>query len=633
MITRRTALGLLASTLLPAAARGGAVEPAFLAPLLKAAQLPAMKDRLPKTPRVIDLAAGGQKPGRYGGSVRMLIGGQRDIRHMTIFGYTRLVGYDTDLELHADVAESFEQVDDRIYTFRLREGHRWSDGHYLTSEDFRYYWEDVLLNKELKRGGLPVELLSQGKPPHFEVIDKYTVRYSWETPKPEFLPRLAGPQPLVLMLPAHYMKQFHAKYQDNIRLSALVRQERVEDWTDLHTKMSRTYRPENPDLPTLDPWRNTISPPAAQFVFERNPYYHRVDENGLQLPYIDRFVLNVSSPDIIPAKTGAGEVDLQFVGLDFIDFTFLKDAEKRYPMKVDLWKKTQGSRLAILPNLNCRDTVWRTLFQDVRMRRALSIAIDRREINMAAFFGLGTPSADTVLPESPLYKADYAEAWAKHDPDRANALLDEIGLVERDSDGIRLLPDGRSAKIIIETTGESNLETDVLELVTDHWRKIGIALFIRTSQRDVFRSRAISGEVTMSLWFGLDNGVPTSDMSPKPLAPTAEDQLQWPIWGAHYLSGGSTGEAPTLPEVKRLVALLDEWQISATRQERRAIWGEMLAIHADQVYSIGIVNGTLQPVVRSARLENVPDKGLFGFDPTCYLGVYKPDTFWYVEEA
>ena len=146
-------------------------------------------------------------------------------------------------------------------------------------------------------------------------------------------------------------------------------------------------------------------PPAEQFVFERNPYFHRVDENGLQLPYIDRFILNVSSSAIIAAKTGAGDSDLQATGIDFDDYTFLKDAEKRYPVKVDLWKATRGSRVALMPNLNSADPVWRQVLRDVRVRRALSLAIDRHEINMAVFYGLGTESADTVLPESPLYQA------------------------------------------------------------------------------------------------------------------------------------------------------------------------------------------------------------------------------------
>ncbi len=83
-----------------------------------------------------------------------------------------------------------------------------------------------------------------------------------------------------------------------------------------------------------------------------------------------------------------------------------------------------------------------------------------------------------MLPESPLYKPEYADAWINHDPDQANALLDEAGLQKRNEDNIRLLPDGRLAEITIETPGESTLDTDVLELVTDHWRKIGIALYL-----------------------------------------------------------------------------------------------------------------------------------------------------------
>ena len=174
--------------------------------------------------------------------------------------------------------------------------------------------------------------------------------------------------------------------------------------------MARQYRPENPDLPTLDPWRNTTKPPAEQFVFERNPFFHRVDENGLQLPYIDQFVLNVSSSSIIPAKTGAGESDLQFTGIDFADYTFLKDAEKRYPIKVNLWKRTQGSRVALLPNLNCgRRRSGGRCCRTCASAAPCRWRIDRREINMAVFYGLGKESADTVLPESPLYKQEYAE--------------------------------------------------------------------------------------------------------------------------------------------------------------------------------------------------------------------------------
>ncbi|WP_299870309.1 ABC transporter substrate-binding protein [uncultured Hoeflea sp.] len=632
-INRRTVLCMLAAAATPAVARATPIEPEFFMDMVGKGALPPVKDRLPSVPRVINLAEKGRLPGKHGGNVRMLIGRQKDIRLMTINGYARLVGFDEQLNLQPDILESYEQVDGRIFTFRLRAGHRWSDGSPFTSEDFRYTWEDVLTNKKLRRRGLPREFLSDGRPPVFEVIDEQTVRYTWDTPHPGFLQSLASAQALTLAMPSAYMKQFHVDYVGEEKVAEAIEKYRVETWPDLHTKLSRSYRPENPDLPTLDPWRNTTLPPAQQYIFERNPYFHRVDENGRQLPYVDRFLLNVSSSDIISAKTGAGETDLQITHLDFSDYTFLKSAEDIHPVDVNLWKRVQGSRIALFPNLNCADPVWREFLRHRDVRCALSIAINRREINMVSFFGLAKESADTVLQESPLYKPNYALAWAQFDPDEANALLDRAGYSKRNDAGVRLLPDGRPIDIVIETAGESTLETDVLELVTDHWRAIGLAPFIRVSQRDIFRSRAIAGETTMAVWVGLDNGVPTADMTPAGLAPTADDQMQWPLWGMNHITQGKEGLPVDMPAAKRLLDLLHAWERSTESSEREVIWHEMLAIRAENVFSIGIVNAALQPIVHSSRLRNVPAEGLYGFAPTCYFGVYMPDTFWFDESA
>ncbi|MDM9620321.1 ABC transporter substrate-binding protein [Rhizobium sp. S96] len=637
MVSRRTFLGgLVGSVLAPSIAgangdRDRDIEPEFLTDWLRAGRIPAMVDRLPTHPRIVNMKNMGREPGVYGGTVRTIIGSAKDIRYMTVNGYSRLVGYDTRLQLQPDIVMGFTSENDTVFTFHLREGHRWSDGAPFTADDFRYWWEDVILDKALTPGGGALELRPHGDLPRFEMLDPLTVRYSWDKPNPNFMPALAGPLPLVIYGPGHYLKQFHKKYQDDFRLSALMKENRVKKWADLHIKMSRASRPENPELPTLDPWLNTTAPPADQFVFVRNPFFHRIDENGLQLPYVDRFVLNVSSSSIIAAKAGAGETDLQSTGVDFNDYTFLKDAEKRFPVKVNLWKQIRGSRVALLPNLNCADEVWRDLFRDVRFRRGLSLAVDRHEINMVAFYGLGKASADTVLPESPLYKSEYADAFINHDPDEANRLFDELGLSKRDSDGIRFLPDGRRAEITVETAGESTLDTDVLELVRDHWRQVGLALYVRTSQRDVFRNRAMGGTIMMSIWFGIDNGVATADMVPNQLAPTFDDQLQWPLWGMHYLSAGQEGAAPDLPEAKQLVDLLNQWGLTARFEEREAIWHQMLSLYTQQVFSIGLINSTLQPILHSAKLQNVPDRALYGFDPTCFLGIYMPDTFWFKE--
>lgn len=626
-LTRRETLGLLsAGAAFGAAPAFGLSGPPFLAEAIMAGDMPEVSARLPKVPRVINTAELGGAPGRYGGEVRMLVGSQKDVRVMPILGYSRLVGYDRDFSFVPDILQEYDVQDGRVFTFVLREGHRWSDGAPFTTEDLRYAFEDVMMHDELP--GVSLEMKPDDEIPTVEVIDEVTIRYSWTVANPEFLPSLAAPVPPRIVMPSAYMKQFHQDYQDQAQLDAFVAEQRVDHWRALHTKMSRQNRPENPDLPTLEPWRPRTAPPAQQYVFERNPYFHRVDERGQQLPYVDRYLLNVSSYEVIPAKVAAGDADLQYRTISFGHYTVLKEAEKRHPVKVSLWRQSVGSRLALYPNLTCADPVWRAMFQDVRVRRALSLAIDRDELNQALFFGLCQKSANTILPESPLYKPEYAKAYADFDPDEANRLLDEAGFTKAGVDGLRSLPDGRVAGILIETAGESSLETDALELVGDHFRRVGIELWTRSSQRDIFRSRVLAGQVVMSIWAGLDNGVPSADMSPRELAPTTDDQLQWPAWGVNYLSSGAQGEAPTLPEVQRLVELMKAWKVSESTDQREALWTEMLQIHADQVYSIGTVNQAPQPILHAADLKNIPESGLFGYHPTSNLGIYNPDQFW-----
>lgn len=631
--SRREALALIAAGAMMAPGVLRAAVAGFTgAPALREAEasgaLPPVADRLPKLPRVVDMAGTGRLPGKHGGRLRLLIGGQRDIRFAPIIGYSRLLGYDPDFNLHPDILESYEAERDTRFTFRLREGHRWSDGSPLSAEDFRYAWEDCALNTEMFPAGPPPDMLVDGRPPRFTVIDERTVRFEWDSPNPEFLVRIAAPVPLRIVLPSAYLKQFHAAYVTPAALAPLIKRERVDDWVALHMKMSRLTRPENPDLPTLEPWMPRTAPPSEQFVFARNPYFHRVDENGLQLPYIDRLEFNISSADIIPAKTGTGDSDLQFGGIDFADYTYLKDAEKRFPIRVALWRRIQGSRMALIPNLNCRDDGWRAVLRDVRVRRALSMAVDRHELNMAVFFGLAKESGDTVLPESPLWNPTLSELWTRHDPVVANGLLDAAGLLRPEGHHMRRLPDGRLAQIVVETAGESTLQTDALQLIADHWREVGIDLLIRTSQRDIFRKRIMAGEIVMSVWEGLDNGVPTADMPPAALAPTSDDQNQWPLWGAYFQSNGSAGEPPDLPEAIELLHLYQAWQRSVSTEERALIWGKMLRLTAEQVFTIGTVNQTLQPVVSARDLRNLPHEGLYGFNPTAYLGVYMPDTLW-----
>ncbi|MGE0745087.1 MAG: ABC transporter substrate-binding protein [Rhodospirillales bacterium] len=596
-------------------------------------RLPPLAERLPQTPAVVDVHAHHRKPGRHGGALSTVVGRSKDTRLMVVFGYARLAVYDTDFKIKPDILAGYEVEEGRRFTLRLRPGHRWSDGHPFTAEDFRYFWEDVANNKELSPVGPPHEMMVDGKPPKVEYPDQWTVRYTWDGPNPRFLPALAGTAPLYIYRPAHYLRQFHVRYADKAALDDMVKKAKRRNWAALHNNQDNQYQNDNPALPSLEPWVLVTKPPSQRFEFVRNPYYHRVDAAGRQLPYIDKVMLHVVDPKITPAKVGAGEVDLQARGLAFSNYPFLKQGEKSYGYSVYLWESAKGAQVALYPNLNANDAVWRALFRDVRFRRALSLASNRHEVNQVVYFGLGLTGNNTVLPQSPLYRKEYREAWTQFDLKRANALLDEIGLTRRDSRGVRLLPDGRPMEIVIETAGEETEQTDVLALIHDSWLKAGIKTYTRPSQREVFRNRIFAGETLMSVWSGWENGLPTPDIMPAELAPTDQQQLQWPKWGQYLQTGGAAGEAPDMDGPKELLDLYHRWIRSATEEERVAIWHRMLEINAEQVYTIGLVAAVPQPIVVRNTVHNVPRKGFYNWEPGAHFGIYRPDTFWIEEEA
>jgi peptide/nickel transport system substrate-binding protein len=599
-------------------------ETPYFAALVKKGKLPPVAQRIPREPALAEL----ETLGRPGGDLHMLMADTKDTRLMVVYGYARLLAYTPALALVPDILENVDVQDGgRSFTLHLRPGMKWSDGEPFTAEDFRYWFEDIAENPLLSPGGLPPALLPDGQRPRFEVIDSETVRYSWAHPNPLFLPALAAPEPVYIYAPAHYLKQFNPKYADPEKLATLIEEAGVRNWAALHVKRGAMYHNQNPKLPTLEPWVLKTKLPAERIVFERNPYYYRVDGAGHQLPYLDRVIFTLADSKIIPAKTGTGESDLQARYLSFNDYTFLKAGEGENHYKVRLWRTGPGSELALYPNLNVDDPMWRNLVRDLRFRRALSLAVGRHEINEVMYYGLALEGQNTVLPQSPLYRPADRGAWASYDLKEANHLLDQIGL--RRSGVQRYLPDGRPADVIVEESGESSEKSDILELIRDSWAHLGIRLFTRPMQLTLFRERVYSGRTLMSLDKGIENGLATADMPPSEFAPTSQAQLQWPRWGQYFETGGRAGEAPDLPPAQQLMRLYQSWLDATDAAARAQIWHQMLGIWADQVYTIGTVAGVEQPIVVNTRLRNVPVDGMYNWDPGAQFGIYKPDGFWF----
>jgi peptide/nickel transport system substrate-binding protein len=628
VFTAVVVFGAFAIPALTEAAPPNMQETPSLAGKVKSGALPPVGKRIPQQPSIVTRFPGGDGPGRSGGEINILVGGPRDTRLMTIYANARLIVYDDNFKLHPDILESYEVKEGREFTFKLRAGHKWSDGQPFTTEDFRYFWEDIANNKELSPRGPAVELLVEGKPPKVEIIDEHTIRYTWHKPNPYFIASQTRAAPLWLYRPAHYLKKFHIKYTSAEEIDKAAKGGQAGKWVQIHRRHDVMYNNDNPDLPTLNAWVLTTAPPAQRFVFARNPFYYRIDEKGVQLPYLDRVIFTVVAPNLVPAKAGLGEADLQPRYLNMRDYTFLQKSSKTSGVDVRLWESGSGSQIALYPNMNTKDDVWRQLMRDVRFRRALSLAIDRDELNEVVYIGLAKPSNNAIMQRSELFKPEYAKKWANYDPKLANKLLDEVGLTKRNELGVRLLPDGRPATIVVEHTSEETEDIDALSLIGDHWKKIGVRLLSKPQTRENFRLRVSSGESIMTAYAGITTAVPTADTSPKELAPTMQGGLQWPRWGMFVESNGAQGEQCDVKEACQLLDYLAEWENASDPAGQRKAWEKILEAHADQVFSIGTVNGIRQPLVVGPKVRNVPKEGYYAWDPGGYIGLYKPDTFW-----
>lgn len=627
------ALALVLALWAAASSANEITESDFWKDEVDAGSLAPVADRIPEEPLIVNLAQKGRQPGQHGGTLRTMVTRAKDVRQMVVYGYARLVGYDSEYRLRPDILKDIQIDEGRIFTLTLRKGHKWSDGAPFTSADFRYWWEDVANNPDLSPAGPPTFTRVNGKLPKVTFPDEVTVRFEWDEPHTSFLQLLAQARPPFIFRPAHYLKQFHKTYADKETLSAHIKKKRVNSWAALHNKYDNMYKNDNPSLPTLQPWMSaTAETKATRYLFVRNPFYHRIDELGQQLPYIDIVEMTVVGNGLVAAKSNAGQADLQARGLDFRNVSILKKGEADgADYTTRLWSNGAASQIAIYPNLNFNDPVWREVIRDPRFRRALSMGIDRRMINRALYFGMAREGGMTALSRSPLFDPALGSKWSLYDPERANQFLDEMGLTERDRRGYRLLPDGRPMEYVVETAGERQEVENALAIITDTWRDIGVKLVMRPLDRDILRNRVFSGVTMASVWFGWNDGLPSATTPPTYVAPMQQEFLSWPKWGQYHQTGGQAGEPVDMRPAKRLMELHKKWQRTRSHEKRHEIWREMLAIHANEQFAIGILSEAPQPVVVSNRLRNVPEEGNWAWDPGAHFGIHRIDEFWFAD--
>lgn len=590
-------------------------------------ELPPLDERLPEDPFVVTPV---HEIGQYGGTWRQAVTGWNAWALWYYDIKVNEVRYTPDFTTIIPVLlKDYEVSDDlKVYTFYLRHGIKWSDGDPYDADDYAFWWNDVVLNDELMPGK-PPEFMAGGELAKFEVLDQYTIRFTFSVPYALFLDQLAQPRywgPLAL--PSHYLKQFHPNYTSEDELSAVMAEKGFDTWTDLFNTMN--YAGGNPDLPALEAWKALDPDTGTVQHFVRNPYFWQVDTDGNQLPYIDYIEVQLlQDSEACLLKALAGEVDFQWRNIASLDnYTVVLENAYKGNYHIVPTSPSNANLYSIYFNYTIEDPVKNALFNDLRFRQALSYAINRQQINDLLQKGMAPPSQISPPARDPAYVEETALIYTEYDIDKANELLDAIGLPWDAAHQWRLDPAGNKLEFekIFYTTWPKH-QAEAQDLIAQSWALIGIKVNNKALEQSLWAAQMLGGQYEMSAKAVEIGGTPYLPLGTQSLFPIDEYWWTEPAWGRWLASGGAQGVEPPA-EVKRLYNLYFDFLNTTDPAERLAIEKDAFALFAKNLLSIGVLSRSDREIfsVVSNRFRNVPDWLL---DDTTY---WHPAQFYIVSD-
>ncbi|MFH0825596.1 MAG: ABC transporter substrate-binding protein [Pseudomonadota bacterium] len=581
-------------------------EAPMLAERVKAGKLPAIDKRLPPCPAVVTPL---ERVGRYGGTWRRAYTGVADLVGVRRVLYDPLVRWSPTYELLPNLAEKWTVSEDgKVFTFNIVKGIRWSDGEPFTAGDILFYFEDILLNKELSPSA-PQWLAPGGKAPKIAKLDDYTFSVEFESPYSLFLQQLACPQGMELVTkPKHYLKKFHKKYAQPEELAKLLAEKNSSSWVKLFQDVSSLKDSLfiNTEMPSICAWVTKVPAPAKRFIMERNPYYWKVDPAGNQLPYIDCVVHDLQAEgQTIVLKAIAGEIDMQgrrLGGMQNSVLLLANKAEGKFKLVPKISTASVGMLLA--PNLNHQDPAMKAVLSDARVRKALSHAINRSEINKIIYRGKGLIRQAAPLKESAFYSPTYEKAYTEHDLTKAAALLEEAGF-KTGPDGKRNRPDGQPLRLTLDVMVGIQTWVDTAEIVASNFARLGIDTEVKSESRELFQQRMQTSAHDIALWSG-DGGMECL-LEPRWYFPYDSNSLHAPYFAQWYQTGGAKGQEPPT-EIKECMQAYGKILTTVSSEEQKKLFASIMALNEKNLWVIGLVGEPPDFYVAAPNMFNLPKK-------------------------
>ncbi|MBP7688334.1 MAG: ABC transporter substrate-binding protein [Thermoflexales bacterium] len=568
-----------------------------------AGKLPPVDERLPKEPLVVE----GEQVGQYGGTWRRGFTGPSDYNNYVRVVFDGLVRFSPDgSKVMPKVAKGWEtSADFKVWTVLLREGAKWSDGQPFTADDILFWYDNVLLNKDVTPA-LPKWMKNKdGSVAKVEKDGDYAVKFTYAEPNTLFLYELAnkdgGDRTFAPFLPAHYLKQFHPNFAKQADLDKMVADAKFKTWVELFASKNAPF--ENPDRPTMAAWVPVTRISEQIFTMKHNPYYVGVDVEGNQLPYLDevRFTFFADTQALNLAAI-AGELDQQDRHINLMNYPVLKENEQAGKYKIITWPDFGGSDAVVMMNQTYqKDEDLGNLMRNRDFRIAMSYATNRTQIQEGPFMGLGEPRNAVAAPWHPYYPGDeVAYKYTEFKQDEANKMLDAIGLDKKNADGYRLYKGtDKVVQIEISVVPAFGPWPDVAQLVAKDWEAVGIKTIVQIRERALHFQMRDSNDIQTEVWNEDTGGFPFTG-APKYDPRTSPGLAFAPLVRQWYASGGKEGMEPT-PEIAKIVEIMDKAK-TVGPDEQVALAKELYAHWVDQQYEISTIG--LSPMVQGVAVVN-----------------------------
>ena len=578
-----------------------------------------VEDRLPVKEDIFvsqyDATGAALEIGTYGGTINLVgSGGSWDLSRPTL---ETIIRRNTDGSYVPNVIKSYEHNEDyTVWTFRLREGMKWSDGDDFNADDITFwYYMCHINNYDTKASWAALKDGDDGFA-KLEKVDEYTVTWTFTNPKfpADFIENgdfkwcWAPSHWLSDLIPSSYYKE--NPYWKDTGLSdedvlKNAQAKGVDKATVKDLGKELTYYFWNVGgMPTVNSFSLRAGDSRQDTVchMDRNVYYWKVDAQGQQLPYCDGIVFTKTSADgQDQLMFRSGEVDILAVAMQDIA-SILADMGDKAVLRT--FASVDWGGVKVTFNYTHTDPNYAKLFNNVKFRQAISFAVDRNQVSELLSDGFLLPGQCAPQPGNFGYDEEWMNKWTEYDVKTAKKLLEEGGLV-MGSDGFYDFADGSDFLLTFYSYLDSgaNNEYPVLE---QYYKAVGI----KTAWKE-YEVAAFDMEIDNNTWtavLGPHTSIGGLSMKDRvaPFVPVQQAAEWYGEFGTWVGTNGERGVEPT-GDMAKLVEIWKKWEDTPNAEERDAYNLEIYEIHKANLWTIAYLQGAGTYNLVNASLKNYPD--------------------------